>query len=291
MKQSLLLCSLLFACSAFACDKSSSTASTSTDEATSSAKKSATSTSSATPSQKTTSATSTAKPSATKVAKKKAEAPKAAVDKCGGPCPCMEGSKNKKDATWDRCTLSEAVTIQGYACAAGRVTFHRNGTLEECKLTADAVVDGHSCRKSPNSVKLHANGKLKACSASKASEIAGYKVAKYAGINLFDDGTPATAFLKEGSKDIDGYQCSKSLRFFKGGKLRMCTLTADATVGGEKVPSQSKLVLNQDGTIRGIWADGKVTYGKKTYDQKKRGNWLCFKNGKPDPEAFGCNRF
>ncbi len=232
-----------------------------------------------------------APPAADKVAEAPPEPPPPA-GKCGAtPCPCKEGTKNKDDDSWLICELSQDLEVQGYSCAAGRIVFHESGKLQECMLTADTEVDGKPCRGKPVAVRLFDNGKLKSCSASKDLEVGGFKVNRYQNISLHDDGTIAEAFLKGETRELEGFQCTGGLRWFKGGKLRMCTLAADADISGNKIKKDTMVVWHEDGSVRGMWNEKKIKWGKKKYDQKERGNWLCFKDGEPDPEGFGCNRF
>ena len=227
-----------------------------------------------------------------KAASAKSVEAKKPAGKCDGPCPCADGSKNTKDDSWTRCTLSEAVKVQGYHCSAGRLTFHKNGKLDECKLVKDAQIGDYTCRAAPNSVKFHPSGKLAACSVAEGVEIGGFTYKRYAGIRLFEDGSPQTAFLKDGSKEIAGFQCTKAIRLFEGGKLQTCTLTADAKVGKQTIPSGYQLILNKDGSIRGLrnWS-GKVKYAGKSYGKGKAGALLCFTDGKPDPASRACSYF
>ena len=212
--------------------------------------------------------------------------------KCDGACPCVEGSKDKKDDSWTRCTLSEAVKVQGNHCAAGRLTFHKSGKLDECNLVKNARIDGYLCRAAPNRVKLHANGKLASCTVAEEAKAGGFTYEQNTGLQLHDDGSPKTAFLKEGSKEVDGYSCTKSIRLFKGGKLQACTLTKDAKLGGQKIPSGYQLILQRNGAIRGLrnWS-GKVNYAGKNYGKGKAGAILCFTDGKPDPASKSCRYF
>ena len=303
MKYALIL--LMFTCglAVKACDKADSSGSKSGNATATQASQTASSTaktSSKTAPSKTAAGKTQAvkkpapKPVDSKVADTKvaAEDTKKPAGKCDGPCPCADGSKNKKDDSWTRCTLSEAAKIQGYHCAAGRLTFHKEGQLEECNFVNDTKVGEYTCRKAPNSVKLHASGKLAACSVAEAAEIGGFKYKRYAGIRLFEDGSPQTAFLKEGSKEIAGFQCTKAIRLFEGGKLQTCTLGSDAKVGGKKIASGYQLILNKDGSLRGLrnWS-GKVKYAGKSYGKGKAGALLCFTDGKPDPASRACSYF
>ena len=221
MKYGIIL--LMFTCglAVKACDKADSSGSKSDNAAVTAASQAASSTAQATSKTspaKTSAETSESmkKPAPTRADSKAAEAkvaadvPKKPAGKCDGPCPCADGSKNKKDESWTRCTLSEAAKVQGYHCAAGRLTFHTNGKLDECKLVKDAKIGDYTCRAAPNSVKLHPCGKLAACSIAEGAEIGGFTYKRYAGIQLFEDGSPQTAFVKDGSKELAGFQCTKS---------------------------------------------------------------------------------
>ena len=215
------------------------------------------------------------------------------VSKCDGSCPCVQGSKDTQDESWTRCTLSEAANVQGYPCAAGRLLFHKNGKIAECNLVKEARIGSFLCRPAPNRIKLHENGNIAACVLSETAEVDGFALKRYAGLELHDDGSIKSVFLKDGSREIDGYQCTKAIRTFKGRKLQSCTLTADATVAGQTIASGYQLILHSDGSLRGIrnWS-GKVTYGGKSYDaQGRAGALLCFTDGKPDPASRACSYF
>ncbi|MCB9574468.1 MAG: hypothetical protein H6709_20525 [Kofleriaceae bacterium] len=228
---------------------------------------------------------------------KAAAAPPAPAGKCGAqPCPCKDGTATKSGMEaegddWNICELSAQTSIQGLDCAEGRVVFSDDGKLTECMLAADAKVDGYLCRGTPNSVSLYPSGKLKSCSSGENVEIGGYKIATYQSVDLHEDGTVRSVFLKGENRDIDGVPCTGGMRFFQGGKLQMCTLAADATIADNKLKAGTMVVWNDDGSVRGLWNEKPITWAKKKYDQKKRGNWLCFTDGAPDPEGFGCNSF
>lgn len=216
----------------------------------------------------------------------------APAKKCGAtPCPCEEGSKNKDDDAWDICKLASAVEVQGHSCAAGRVVFHGDGKLQECKLTADVEIDGKPCRATPSTTAFYDDGTLRSCAASKEVEIGDYKINKYQQISIYKGGALRQAFLKEETREIDGIQCTGGLRWFEDGKLQMCTLASDQEIEGNKLKQGTMLVKHASGSIRGLHNEKPIRWGKKKYNQKDRGNWLCFKDNKPDPEGFNCNSF
>jgi hypothetical protein len=212
--------------------------------------------------------------------------------KCGATeCPCEEGSKNKEGDAWDICKLSSAVEIQGHSCAAGRVVFHGDGKLQECKLTADAEIDGKPCRATPSTTAFYDDGTLRGCAASEDLEVGDYKIKKYQQISIYKGGALRQAFLKEETREIDGIQCTGGLRWFEDGKLQMCTLASDQEIEGNKLKQGTMLVKHASGNIRGLHNEKPIKWGTQKYNQKDRGNWLCFKDNKPDPEGFNCNSF
>ena len=198
----------------------------------------------------------------TKAASAKPVEAKKPAGKCDGPVRA-DCSKNTKDDSWTLYLIGGREGSRLPLCSRS-VDLPQNGKLDECKLVKDAQIGAYTCRAAPNSVKLHPSGKLAACSLAEGVEIGGFTYKRYAGIRLFEDGSPQTAFLKDGSKEIAGFQCTKAIRLFEGGKLQTCTLTADAKVGKQTIPSGYQLILNKDGSIRGLrnWS-GKVKYAEE----------------------------
>ncbi len=223
-----------------------------------------------------------------------AEAPSAkeiSATKCGDTeCPCTEGSKNKPDNSWTICELATPTLIAGISCAEGRVVFHSTGQLQECKLKKNSEFEGHMCRMAPVSSQWYSSGKLKKCSAANDAKINGYTISKYQEISLYENGSLRSVFLKE-PRELDGIQCTKGIRWFADGSLQSCTLAKKQSIEENPLPEGTTVVWNQDRSIRGLWNQKPIRWAKKKYDQKERGNWLCFADGAPDPEGFGCNRF
>jgi hypothetical protein len=204
-----------------------------------------------------------------------AEVPRYEGPWCGTKdCPCEPASREEKDGHVVRCVLSEPIVLHGFP-VAGSIEFNGKGSLLAFVLHEAHVVDGVRCRAgsavqrfqsgklkecSPDgtqrvdgiacsrTVALHLDGKLRRCELAEPRAFGGAQLPERAWITLFPSGKLERFEAYGDAIEVQGLRCRGSFNYlFENGKLKKCTLAAEAKLGDKTYPTGATVCFDETG--------------------------------------------